>query len=141
MVIKIKKIEYLFPPTDLFIDTLDVFVTLDDDSCSDGSCYFVEVTTPRFLSNMMERGKSTFLEPEYPFIIVSKLTDDIIRAAIESFINQEDYDELHWLKFYHVVPKLTTEEINEILNRKKEEEIQLKAEIDAEFEDESDIND
>jgi hypothetical protein len=70
---------------------------------------------------------------------VTKLTDAIIRAAIESFINPKDYpddDELRWLKLYHVIPKLTTEEIDEILNRKKKEEIQLDAEIDAEFEDE-----
>jgi hypothetical protein len=139
MTINIKKIKYLIPPKDLFNDALDVFVTLEDDYCSDGFCYFVEITTPQFLSTIMEKGKSTFLEPGYPYIIVSKLTDDIIRAAIESFINPKDYpdeDELRWLRLYHVIPKLTTEEIDEILNRKKEEEIQLDAEIDAEFEDE-----
>ena len=109
------------PPKDLFNDALDVFVTLEDDYCSDGFCYFVEITTPKFLSTMMEKGNSTFLEPGYPYIIVSKLTDDIIRTAIESFINPKDFpddDELRWLKFYHVIPKLTTEEIDEILNRK-----------------------
>ena len=31
-----------------------------------------------------------FLSPNYPFLIVSKLTDDTIRAAIESFINPQD---------------------------------------------------
>jgi len=135
MTVKIKKIKYLVPPKDLFNDALDVFVTLEDDYCSDGFCYFLEITTPKFLSTMMKKGKSTFLEPGYPYIIVSKLTDDIIRAAIESLINPKDSpddDELRWLKFYHVIPKLTTEEIDGILNRKKEEEIQL----DAEFEDE-----
>lgn len=135
MTVKIKKIKYLVPPKDLFNDVLDVFVTLEDDYCSDGFCYFLEITTPKFLSTMMEKGKSTFLEPGYPYIIVSKLTDDIIRATIESLINPKDFpddDELRWLKFYHVIPKLTTEEIDEILTQKKEEEIQL----DAEFEDE-----
>jgi hypothetical protein len=38
----------------------------------------------------MEKEKSAFLSPDYPCIIVSKLTDDIIRAAIESFINPQD---------------------------------------------------
>ena len=135
MIVKIKEIKYLVPPQDLFNDALDVFVTLEDDYCRDGFCYFVEVTTPKFLSTMMEKEKSTFLQPDYPYIIVSKLTDDIIRAAIESFINPKDFpeeEELLWLKLYHVIPKLTPEEIDEILNRKKEEEIQL----DAEFEDE-----
>ena len=144
MTVKIKKIKYFVPPKDLFNDALDVFVTLEDDYCSDGFCYFVEITTPKFLSTMMEKENSTFLEPEYPYIIVSKLTDDIIRAAIESFINPKDFpddDELRWLKLYHIIPKLTTEEIDEILNRKKEEQIQLDAEIDAEFESESDTKD
>ena len=133
MPVKIKKISYLIPPRDILNDAVDVLVDLEENSDKFG--YVVEVTTPQFLSTMMEKEKSTFLSPDYPCIIVSKLTDDIIRAAIESLINPKDFpddDELRWLKFYHVIPKLTTEEIDEILNRKKEEEIQL----DAEFEDE-----
>jgi hypothetical protein len=39
---------------------------------------------------------------------------------------------VRWLKLYHIIPKLNTQEINEILYRKKQEEIEL----DAEFEDE-----
>ena len=93
----------------------------------------------------MKSEKSYFLSPDYPCIIVSKLTDDIIRAAIESFINPKDSidsdDELRWLKLYHVIPKLTIQEIDEILYRKKEEDIKFEAELDAEFEDESDTND
>lgn len=76
------------------------------------------------------KKNNAFLLPDYPCIIVSKLTDDIIRAAIESFINSDD--EVRWLKLYHIIPKLNTQEINEILYRKKQEEIEL----DAEFEDE-----
>ena len=54
---KIKEISYLDPRVDLENDCLDVFVTLEDDYCSDGFCYFVEITTPKFLSTMMEKGK------------------------------------------------------------------------------------
>ena len=92
-------------------------VTLEDDYCTNGFCYFVEVTTPQFLSTTRKKEKSAFLLPDYPCIIVSKLTDDIIRAVIESFMNLDD--EVHWLKMYHVIPKLTIQEINEILYRKK----------------------
>ena len=144
MTVKIKKIEYLIPPRDILNDALDVFVTLEDDYCTDGFCYFVEVTTPQFLLTIMEKEKSAFLSPDYPCIIVSKLTDDIIRAAIESFINPKDFpddDELRWLKLYHVIPKLNIEEIDEILYRKKQEAIELEAEVDAEFEAESETND
>ena len=145
MTVKIKKIKYLVPPRDILNDALDVLVTLEDDYCTDGFCYFVEVTTPQFLSTMMEKKKMEVFSPNYPFIIVSKLTDDIIRAAIESFINPQDpvdpNDELYWLKLYHVIPKLTLQEIDEILDRKKRESIELEAEVDAEFDAESETKD
>lgn len=134
MTIKIKKIQYL-PPRDIFDDSLDVSVTLEDDYCTDGYFYFVEVTTPQCLSNIMEEENSAFLSPGYPYIIVSKLTDDIIRAAIESFINSDD--EAYWLKLYDMMPKFNIEEINEILYRKKKEDIKFDDESDSE-DDESD---
>ena len=145
MTVKIKEITYLVPTRNLFEDTVDVLVTLEDEYCTDGFCYFVEVTTPQFLSTLMEKKKMEFLSPDYPCIIVSKLTDDIIRAAIESFINPQDSidsdDEVRWLKLYHVIPKLTIQEIDEILDRKKRESIELESEVDAELEDESAAND
>ena len=85
---KIKKINYMVP-RDLVNDCLDVCVTLEDNSS-----YLVEVTTPEFLTVLMENGK--FLPPQYPYIIVSKLTDEIIRAAIQEFINAEE--DSYWLK-------------------------------------------
>ena len=85
------------------------------------------------------KRKKCFLSPDYPCLIVSKLTDDIIRAALESFIHSDD--EVRWLKLYNVMPKLTLQEIDEILYRKKQESIELKSEVDAEFEAESETND
>ena len=130
MTIQIKKIEYFSPRNYILNNALDVYVTLDDDYCTEDFAYCVEVTTPQFLSTIMERDKITFLEPDYPSIVVSKLEDDIIRAAIESFINSENG--VYWLKLYHLVLSLTLEEINEILNRKKQESIKSWAEIEAE---------
>ena len=74
----------------------------------------------------MERFKSNFVPPGYPYIIVSKLTDDIIRAAIQEFIDKKE--DSYWLKLYHVTPTLNIEEINEILYRKEKEETELEAE-------------
>ena len=74
---KIKKIEYLIPPQDIFNDAIDVFVTLDDNYCTNNFCYVVEVTTPKFLSAIIKKENNFFLAPDYPCIIVSKLTDDI----------------------------------------------------------------
>ena len=131
MTVKIKEISYLIPPRDILNDALDVIVTLENDS--DGFGYVVEVTTPQFLSTLMEKQKMEFLPPDYPFIIVSKLTDDTIRAAIESFINPQDpiniYDELYWLKLYHIIPNLEMEDINELFDRKKQERIKLEREV------------
>ena len=143
MTVKIKKIEYLVAPKDLLNDAVDVLVDLEDDSDEFG--YVVEVTTPQFLSTIMEKEKSAFLSPDYPCIIVSKLTDDIIRAAIESFINPQDsgniYEELYWLKLYHLIPSLEMEDVNELYDRKKQESIELEREVDEEFEAESNTND
>ena len=81
-------------PRDLVEDCLDVCVTLEDNSS-----YLVEVTTPEFLIVLMENGK--FLLPGYPYIIVSELTDEIIRAAIQEFIDAEE--DSYWLKLYYIL--------------------------------------
>ena len=130
---KIKEIKYLVPPTDLMNDCLDVFVSLENDAS-----YLVEVATPQFLSALMEKVESDFVPPGYPYIIVSKLTDEAIRAAIQEFIDTED--DSYWLKLYHITATLKIEDINEILDRKEKEDMELEAKIDAEVEAESDIN-
>lgn len=111
---KIKEISYLDPLVDLENDCLDVFVTLENDDY-----YLTEVTTPKFFYTLMEKSKSNFVPPSYPYIIVSKLTDDIIRAAIQEFIDTEE--DSYWLKLYHVIATLNIEDINEILYRKEKE--------------------
>lgn len=126
---KIKKINYLVPATDLINDCLDVFVYLEDEFCSEEFAYFVEVTTPQCLSRRMEKSESEFLSPSYPYILVSKLTDEIIEAAIQSFIDTDD--DSYWLKLYHIPATLNIEDINEILYRKKQENMELEARIDA----------
>ena len=84
------------------------------------------VTTPQFISSFIKKSKSDFLEPGYPYIIVSKLTDEIIQAAIQAYIDTED--DSYWLKLYHIVPTLDIEDINEILDRKEKENTELEAE-------------
>jgi hypothetical protein len=122
---KIKKISYLDPQVDLENDCLDVFVTLENDAY-----YLIEVTTPKFFYTLMEKFKSNFVPPSYPYIIVSKLTDDIIRAAIQEFIDTKE--DSYWLKLYHMTATLKIEDINEILYRKEKENTELEAEIEAE---------
>lgn len=122
---EIKEISYLDPRVDLENDCLDVFVTLESDAC-----YLIEVTTPKFFYTLMEKFKSDFVPPSYPYIIVSKLTDNIIRAAIQEFIDTKE--DSYWLKLYHMTATLKIEDINEILDQKEKENIELEAEIEAE---------
>ena len=131
---KIKEISYLNRPSDLVDDCLDVIIQLEDDYCVDEFCYVVEVTTPEFLSSQMKESKSDFLPPDYPYIIVSKLTKEIIEAAIQSYVDEEE--DSFWLKLYCLPAILEIEDINKILDQKKQESIELDAKIDAE----SDLN-
>ena len=135
---KIKKISYLVPPTDLIDDCLDVLISLEDEHCTDGFSYIGEVTTSQCLSALMEKFESGFLPPDYPYIIVSKLTDEIIHVAIQSFIDTKN--DSYWLKLYYTIATLKIEDINEVLYRKKQENIELGAKINAEVDAESDIN-
>ena len=128
---KIKEISYLVPAEDLIYNCLDVFVTLEDEHCIDGFSYLVEVTTPQNLSALIEKSGSDFLPSGYPYIIVSKLTTEIVKEAIQSFIDSEL--DSFWLKLYHVTATLSIEDIDTILYQKKQYNIQLDAEIDAEI--------
>ena len=119
---KIKEISYLGPRVDLENDDL----------------YFIEITTPKFFYTLMEKYKSDFVPPRYPYIIVSKLTDEIIRAAIQEFINEKE--DSFWLKLYHITPTLNIKDINEILNQKEKENIELEKEVEREIEEESTRN-
>ena len=122
---QIKNIEYF----NLVNQTLDVFVTLENDAS-----YIVEVATLQSLSARMKRIESDFVPAGYPYIIVSKLTDEIIRAAIQEFIDTEE--DSYWLKLYHLTATLNIEDINEIIDQKDKEDIELEAKIDAEIEGE-----
>jgi hypothetical protein len=123
---KIKKISYMVP-RDLVNDCLDACVTLEDDSF-----YYVEITTTRFIDSLMEKGK--FLPPCYPYIIVSELTDEIIEAAIEEFVNQRE--DSFWLKLYFLVLTLNIKDVNQLLDQKEKEDDELEAEVQAEIEPE-----
>lgn len=90
---KIKKVSYF--EQELESSCVDVVVTLEDEFS-----YFVEVT--EFFYRLMEKYGSQFVPPEYPYIIVSKLTDEIIKSAIQSFVDTED--DSYWLKLYHITP-------------------------------------
>ena len=127
---KIKEIRYLVPPKDLIYDCLDVFVYLEDEHCDDDFSYFVEITTPEFLSHIMEKFDDGFLSTGYPHILVSELTDQIIYAAVKAYV--EDQEGSYWLKLYHIVATLNIQDVNKIIYQKKQESIESSAKTDAE---------
>jgi hypothetical protein len=77
----------------------------------------------------MEETESDFVPTRYPYIIVSKLTHEIIRAAIQECIDERE--DLYWLKLYHITATLNIQDIDEILDRKEKEKAELDAEMDA----------
>ena len=74
----------------------------------------------------MEKFKSDFVPAGYPYVIVSKLTDEVIRSTIQEFIDVKE--DSYWLKLYHMTATLKIEDINEILYRKEKENTELEAE-------------
>jgi hypothetical protein len=131
--VKIKKITYLVPPKDLVNDCLDVFVLLEGEDGTNE--YVVEVTTPACLSDIIETSNNDFLSPSFPYIIVSKLTDEIIQDAIEAFIDEDD--DLYWLKLYHVAATLDIEDLDEILARKMQKELEIEEALKSELDEDS----
>ena len=76
---KIKKISYLGPKLDLENDCLDVFVTLENDDC-----YLIEVTTPKFFYTLMEKFKSNFVPPSYPYRLFLEICSKRVVINISS---------------------------------------------------------
>ena len=75
----------------------------------------------------MEKFKSDFVPAGYPYVIVSKLTDEVIRSTIQEFIDVKE--DSYWLKLYHMTATLKIEDI-------KEKNIELEAKIDTKIEGE-----
>ena len=86
---KIKRIEFAHEITDPYIDNLDVFVENED-----GYTYTIVVSTPGDLLDQMDQEKINFIMPASPKIIVKKLTEQIVREAIQAYAENDGY----WLK-------------------------------------------
>ena len=86
---KIKRIEFAHEITDTHMDNLDVFVENED-----GYTYTIVVSTPGDLVDQMAQEKINFIRPDTPKIIVKKLTEPIVREAIEAYAENDGY----WLK-------------------------------------------
>ena len=102
-------------PTDITDDMVDIMVILEDNSS-----YMFEVTTPQALANYMIIHKQKFVDPDYPAIIVSELTETVIKEAIQAFINE--LDDGFWFKLYSSTLYFTTDDLDLIIDRHNKEE-------------------
>ena len=104
----IKKISFPSPlkyTEDIYDDNLDVFVELED-----GSEYTVIVGTPKNFLTLMNRNEMDCLEPGCPFIIVKKLTIEVI----EKVIHAHTQDNAYWLKLHHFSGSIKSDMFNKL---------------------------
>ena len=59
---------------------------------------------------LMDKEKTNFSEPGAPFIIVRKLTKEIIEEAVKAYAENDAY----WLKFYHFAGEVETAVFNRL---------------------------
>lgn len=79
---------------DIENDNLDVFIQLSNSSY----IYTVVVATPRNIEFLMQKEEMNYFEPGHPFVLVKRLTKDIIVETLTAYVEE---NESYWLKFYH----------------------------------------
>jgi len=77
---------YLEDITDIENSNIDVFVELED-----AYTYTVVVATAKNIESLMDKERINYFEPGCPFIIVKKLTKEIISEAIKAYASDEAY--------------------------------------------------
>ena len=65
----------------------------------DGFCFNLIVGTPQNLQYLMEKDEVNFWEPGLPWVIVQKLTKEIIHEAIQAY--KDARPKGYWLKLYY----------------------------------------
>ena len=78
---------------DIENDNIDVSVETDE-----GDVYTVSLATPKHLQFLISKDKLGYTKPGYPFILVNKLTPEIIEQAVKAFAEE---DAGYWLKIYY----------------------------------------
>lgn len=81
----------------IYDDHIDGFVYFED-----GSNYTVVAATCNNILALMDKEKINFSEPVCPFIIVTKLTMEVIEEAIEAYAK----DDAYWLKLHHFAAEI-----------------------------------
>jgi hypothetical protein len=109
---------YLEDSRDIENSNIDVFVELED-----GYTYTVVVATAKNIESLMDKEKMNYFEPGHPFIIVKKLTKDIIEETLKAYAENNDG---YWLKLYHFAGKIN----KTVFNKLQAEHIEYLKELD-----------
>lgn len=107
----------------VYNSNIEAFVTLQD-----GFPLTIIVGTPKNLQYLMEKDKVNFYGPGLPWIIVQKLTKEIIQEAIKAYI--DDKPEGYWLKLYHFATDIDIDVFNQIQAQEIKESAQFNLSID-----------
>lgn len=103
---EIKKIQVVTEIENIYDDSVDVIVTLDDDFS-----YVIDVVTPQYLLSLMKEKNQSFIEPGENYIVVKKLTPEIIEETIRAFVEEND---AYWLKLFHISSYFDIETLNNV---------------------------
>lgn len=76
---------------DRYNSNTEVYVKLEDEFSLS-----ITVGTPKNLEFLMKKDKVNFFEPGPPWVIVQKLTTEIIHGTVEVYVNDKLYK--HWLE-------------------------------------------
>ena len=104
----VKNISFITQLTDIeniYDDNIDVGIELDDESK-----YTVTIVTSKNFLTLMNKDKMDFLEPGCPFIIVRKLTMEVIEKAIHAHLQ----DDAYWLKLHHFSASISSDMFNKL---------------------------
>ena len=78
----------------------------------DGYEICVSVATPQNLQSIMDANEVDFLAPEYIFIIVNELTEELITKAINNYMETDQSG--YWLKLHHFNSEISKHVFDEL---------------------------
>ena len=93
-------------------ENIDVFVELENNYI-----YTLVVATARNIEFLMDKNRMNYFEAGHPFIIVKKLTKEIVTQAIEEYASDTGY----WLKLYHFAGEISSD----VFDKLEDEQIKL----------------
>lgn len=99
---------------------VEVFLTLENDFT-----YELTILTPQYLTWLMKKDKINFIEPDFSFIIVKKLTRAIISEVIEDYVK----DNAYWLRLHYFEDEIPLSVFEDLETIKKKETLEFEEKI------------